>query len=178
MDNNIVIRKIKKSNILAVANIRFLGWKTAYKGIVDDEFLDSLDENELIEKFKSNYLSGGFIVAEQGEEIIGFCRYFFDNSFSANMNDIDCELLAIYIRPDKKHMGVGKKLFAFVITEFYQANKNKMILWCIKDNKPSIDFYIKRGGNIETEKKVLIGKKEYTEVGIVYNVKELMRDKV
>ena len=45
-----------------------------------------------------------------------------------------------------------------------------MILWCLKDNKSSIEFYKKLGGTILKEKNAKIGDKEYKEYGIIYKL--------
>ena len=49
---NIVIRKVKEKDIPSVVDIQINGWKVAYKGIIDDNFLNSMDRNERIEKEK------------------------------------------------------------------------------------------------------------------------------
>lgn len=40
-----------------------------------------------------------FIVAELHNEVVGFCRYVDSNKFTQDMLDVDCELLALYVRP-------------------------------------------------------------------------------
>ncbi len=39
-------RNVKKEVLKQVAEIVVNGWKTAYKGIIDDEYLDSLNVEE------------------------------------------------------------------------------------------------------------------------------------
>ena len=41
-NNKINIRDVKKEDLRAVAGIVVNGWKTAYRGIIADEYLDSL----------------------------------------------------------------------------------------------------------------------------------------
>ena len=45
-----------------------------------------------------------------------------------------------------------------------------MILWCLKDNDPSKEFYKKMGGEIIKERVIEIEKQNYWEVGFVYNI--------
>ena len=68
-------------------------------------------------------------------------------------------------------------MFEYVLNEFYNQNKNKMILWCIADNVNSIKFYKHMGGEIKESKLALIGNKKYEELGFIYNVKELYKTK-
>lgn len=167
---NIIIRNVKKEDIPNVVDININGWKIAYKGIIDDDFLNSINREEKIEKIKKDYKENGFIVAELDKEVVGFCRYIDSNKFTQDISGIDCELLALYVKPDFKYKGIGTKLFKFVTSEFKNKNKTKMILWCLKDNEPSKMFYEKMGGEIVKEKIIKIGEKDYYEVGFIYNI--------
>lgn len=168
--DNIIIRNIEKDDIPSVVDIQISGWKTAYKGIVDDAFLNSLSKSKKIEQRNKDYKQNGFIVAQSGDEIVGFCRYIDNNSHTPNMSDIDCEISALYVKPNCKYMGIGTKLFNYVINEFRKKNKTQMILWCLKDNEPSKKFYTKMGGKIAKEKTIEIGDKSYLEVGFKYDI--------
>ena len=166
--DEIIIRNIKEEDIPSVVDIQINGWKTAYRGIVGDEYLNSMNRKERIEKIRNSYKGNGFIFAEKNNEVVGFCRYVDNNSFTPNAQDVDCELTALYVRPDLKYNGIGTKLFQFVKNEFKEKNKTKMILWCLKNNEPSKKFYTKMGGEIIKERAIEIGEKEYLEVGSRY----------
>lgn len=167
---NIIVRNIEEKDIPRVVDIQIDGWKTAYKGIIDDSILNSMDRDKKIEKRNKDYKDNGFIVAESDKEVVGFCRYIDSNKFTQDILDIDCELLALYVKPELKYNGIGTKLFQFVIDEFKSKNKTKMILWCLKDNEPSKKFYTKMCGEIIKERVVEIEKQNYWEVGFVYNI--------
>lgn len=167
---DIIIRNIQEKDISSVVDIQIEGWKSAYKGIIDDSTLNSMNRNEKIEKRRNDYKENGFIVAELNNQVVGFCRYIDSNKFTQDMLDIDCELLALYVKPNLKYNGIGTKLFQFVTNEFKSKNKTKMILWCLKDNEPSKKFYTKMGGEIVKERIIEIGQKEYLEVGFRYNI--------
>ena len=167
---NIEIRNIREEDIPSVVDIRIDGWRLAYKGIIDDSFLNSMDRTERIKKRKKDYKQGGFIVAELDNEVVGFCRYIDSNKYTQDIAYIDCELLALYVKPNLKYNGIGTKLFQFVVNEFKNKNKTKMILWCLKDNEPSKKFYTKMGGEIIKEREIEIGEKSYCEVGFMYNI--------
>ena len=172
--NEIIIRPLILEDVESVAYIRVNGWKKAYKGIIDDKHLDSLNVDEQKRKFEKNVGNDNFIVAIEHEKVVGFCRFTYDNSFSDNIDYVDCELNAIYVHPDFKGRGIGSKMFKYVIEKFNNLGKKTMILWCLKDNKNSIEFYKHMGGKIQEEKISKIGDKEYKEVGIIYNLNELL----
>ena len=46
--DNIKVRNIKKEDIPQVVNIQICGWKSAYKGIIDDNYLANMNPKEKI----------------------------------------------------------------------------------------------------------------------------------
>jgi GNAT superfamily N-acetyltransferase len=165
----ITIRNIVEEDIPQVVDIQVEGWRTAYKGIIDYAFLDSINKEELIEKREKDYQDGPFVVAIIEEKIVGFCRYY-DNVLSADSEKYDCEIMALYVNPELKRNGIGKKLFEHAKNEFVNQGKTKMIIWCLKDNYPSRTFYEKMGGKLIGEHGIEIGGKLYQEVGFGYDI--------
>lgn len=170
---DIIIRPLTADDVYGAAEIRINGWKEAYRGIIDDSHLDTLNIEEQIKKIEKSIGNENFIVAIENEKVVGFCRFVYDNSFSNNIDYVDCELTAIYVHPDYKGKGIGTKMFKYVLDKFNNQNKTSMILWCLADNIKSINFYKHMGGEIRESKIAQIGNNNYKEVGIVYNVKEL-----
>ena len=170
---NIIIRNVEKEDLWEVSNIVVKGWKSAYRGIIDDEFLDSLKVEDNYNRMLKNYQENGFIVAEINNEVVGFCRYTVNNLFSQDVKNIDCELCAIYVKPDLKRQGIGGALFQYVIQEQKKNENQNMILWCLKENYNSRKFYEKMGGILYGENEIEKGGKKYKEVGYKYNLSEL-----
>lgn len=83
----------------------------------------------------------------------------------AYKNIIDQDYLYDYVKPELKRFRIGNKLFNYVVNEFKNNNKHKMILWCLKENYPSRMFYEHMGCINKYEKSVLIGNKNYPEDG-------------
>ena len=158
--DNLIIRNVEVDDLDSVADIIVKGWQTAYKGIIDDDYLASMNKDTIREKRKEDYQEGSFIVAELNKEIVGFTRYYDDNRYSIDY-PVDCELMAIYVKPELKYQGIGTKMFNYVIKDFKSKNKKRMVIWCLKDNYPSRKFYEKMGG-------ILIGEKEFIKVGNSY----------
>ena len=71
---DIIIRNVKKEDLPSVVDIKITGWQAAYKGIIDDDYLNNLtNERETnIAKMEKNYMKNGFIVAEINGEVVGF----------------------------------------------------------------------------------------------------------
>lgn len=173
---NLIIRNVQLKDIPDVVDISITGWQEAYQGIIDEAYLIALDSErqQKIAKMERNYMNGGFIVAELDNKVVGFCRYVENNNFSQQIENADCELTVIYVKPNMKNCGIGSKMFEHVLNEFNNLNKRLMVLWCFKDNEPSIKFYEKMGGRIIGEKIEEHGSKQNIEVCFAYNIKELM----
>ena len=171
----IIIRKAQKEDLKYVAEVNVITWKKAYKGIIEQDFLDNISiekRYENILKHQNDENSSKLIVAEINGEIVGFCRYMEGNDYSDEYKDIECEIKALYVNPQYKRIGIGKKLMNYVKMEFKERGLEKMILWCLKENHPSRAFYEKMGGTLCGEKTTEIGGKEYKEVGYIYNVQK------
>lgn len=50
---NIIIRNIEEKDIPSVVDIQVNSWKTAYKGIIDDVVLNTMNKENKIERYKS-----------------------------------------------------------------------------------------------------------------------------
>ena len=167
-----LVRYAKVEDIKEVAKINVDGWQTAYREIIADEFLDSLDYETARRKTEERFGNGLLIVCENDiGEILGFCKCGERKDVKdEGFGEYDCELYAIYVRPDCKGQGVGKKLFDFATRELKENGNNKMILWCLEGNAPTIEFYKKMGGKQLGKKAHEIGNEPYNEVGFGYEL--------
>ena len=168
---NIIIRKANNGDIDEIANIKVNGWKTAYDGMIDKDILDSMDINKEIDSYTNHYSLDNVFVAESNGEVLGFCRvYDYDNSPYEDKL-IDCEIREIYVRPDIKRMGIGSKMFDYVLNYFKQKGKIKLYLGVFEDNYKSRSFYEKMGGILGKKDSLIINGKSYSTVSYTYNLK-------
>ena len=68
--SEIVIRNVKFEDLRRVSEIVVESWKTAYRGIVADEYLESLTVDQNYQKRLNDYTDGGFVVAEINNEVV------------------------------------------------------------------------------------------------------------
>lgn len=168
--DNIKIRNIKKEDIPEVVNIQIDGWRATYKGMIDDEYLENMNVEKKIKMREKDYKETGFIVAEHDNKVVGFCRYTDNIEKTPETPKADCELRALYVKPEVKHNGIGKKMFQYAVNEFKNIGKTKMVLWCLKDNVLARKFYEKMGGKIIKERLIHIGNRDYKEVAFEYDI--------
>lgn len=169
MENDIIIRKAHIEDLKEVAGIAVNGWKAAYKGIIDEEYLKNMSVEETYRKIKEGYQKNKYIVAELNNEIVGFCRYTLN--YSKSDENADGEIIALYVKPELKYNGIGTKMFNYVMNGFEKNGNHRIVLGCLKENYPSRKFYEKMGGKVYTEKWFDRGGKKYKEVFYEYLIK-------
>lgn len=171
---NIMIRTATIDDAEKVAKIKIEGWQTAYRGIIDDNFLDNMDINEEIEKRKNNIENGvDIIVAELNNEIVGFCLYRNYIKDPESYPNANCELSSLYVKSSLKRKGIGTKLMQHVIQKLQNQGKTQMILGCLKENYPSRAFYEKMGGKVLKTEKIIFENKEYEEIIYEYDISNM-----
>ncbi len=143
---NYVIRKKERDDCAAVAHVVTVAWNETYKGIVPDDFLKSLYENEEVraknsyEKFNEN--NNHQYVLEVDKKVVGFVNV----GPTDETNYDNCgEIHAVYIINKYKGHGFGKKLIEAGIKELKNMGYDKMVIGCLDGNK-SNEFYKHIGG--------------------------------
>lgn len=160
------VRPMTLDDCKEVARIHTESWRYAYKGIVPDEFLDSID----VKKREENWSKGmvaepemvRIVAVDPGGRIVGFacgleCR---DKDLS-----VDGELYAIYVSPQRIGAGAGALLFEAYKNKLVRRGMSSMIAWVLEENRLSRDFYERMGGEPgEKRKNIAIGGKSLVEV--------------
>ena len=156
---NITIRKAVLGEEKNVAEVNTRTWKTAYKGIVDDSFLENLDEKqpERIDKMRRAIVGGNVFVAVCAGSIVGMAMFGAarDDGFEGYG-----ELYALYVLDAYQKTGVGKRLVNAVRDALRAKGYERFIIACFADN-PSCGFYEKMGGRLIKRTLCSIGGGEY-----------------
>lgn len=159
-----MIRYYEKSDISEIAKIIVDGWKNAYKGIIDEEFLRNLDYKERAESINKHYKKQNAIVYTEGGIVKGFCRF----GQSRNENQECGEIYALYVKYDERKHGIGRQLVKRAVQLLNEVSYNEILIWCLKDNLEARKFYEKIGGILYKERELEIGNKFYKEVCYKY----------
>ena len=146
--DSLIIIKATIKDIKEIVSIKVNGWKSAYIGIIDENYLNNMSEEEQIKKYEIVYSLNDLFVAELNNEVVGFCRVIDYTKPEFEDTEIDCEIREIYVRPDIKRIGIGSKLFNYVLDYFRNKNKKKLYLGVFENNYKSRKFYEKMGGTL------------------------------
>jgi len=163
MENEIVVRVAKKEDVRQIAEILVEDWKKAYRGIMDNEFLDSMSVDNRYEIEIKRYEK--FIVAADTNMILGYAWL-----ETADGDTADCEIVALYVRYAYRKNGIGKLLLRDAVNRFREMGKKRMIIWCLKNNDESRRFYEKTGGKAFQSGFHNWGGKEYEMISYLYDI--------
>ena len=163
MENGIIVRKAKAEDVGQIAEILVEDWKTAYRGIIDSAFLDSMSAESRYEIEIKRYRD--YIVAADGNAVLGYAWL-----QETDEEGADCEIVALYVRYALRKNGIGKLLLRDAVRRFREMGKKSMIIWCLKDNKESGRFYEKTGGKEFRSGSHRWGGREYEMISYLYDI--------
>ena len=167
-----MIRIAKVSDSEIIAKLIIKSWQSAYRGLIDDKFLDNLSVKSIKKNWKKNILSQNeedrIYVYEEKNEIVGVIR--FGEPKDRENKKYNAEILVLYVDPTMKRKGIGSKLFDFAKSILITEDKKDLIIWCLKGNNQGISFYEKNGGRARENRKSVVNGLEVEEVGFQFNL--------
>ncbi|WP_028022468.1 GNAT family N-acetyltransferase [Enterovibrio calviensis] len=153
-------RKALPEDIDAISLISVEGWKYAYKGIMSDEDLKSINPKTRAKrrvKLTSENRLSTFVCGYQGS-LVGFVD--FEKSRDDDSHDCVGEVWAIYILPQFIGKNFGKELIALSLQELSQMGFSEVTIWVLEDNQLARRFYERQGFQLDSKEKLYQGLKE------------------
>ncbi len=183
-----VVREARPADVPGIARVHVDTWRTTYRGIVPDDYLDALSY-EARERFWTRALErlaaageagatgnphpGGLFVAEApGGEVVGFASC---GREATGDPQYPGELYAIYVLDAWQGQGLGRRLARAVADRLAAAGLYSMLVWVLADN-PMRRFYEALGDRLLREKKVEIGGVALVEVAYGWPDTAALRD--
>jgi len=125
----------------AIATIQVESWRAAYRGLVDQAYLDQLDPADRMPRWREGLAESvwperGTLVAEADGRVVGFAHL--------STGD-ESELHAIYVRPDAWGTGAGRALMAEAVRRLAEEGCRDVVLWVLATNERARRFYQKAG---------------------------------
>ena len=155
------IRNASENDAWQIAEILVEDWKLAYRGIIDSDYLDSLNVEERCKRELQRYQI--YRVAVAANEVLGFTW-----NELADDEEADCEIVALYVRYARRKSGIGKALFQDALNGFRASGRKKMIIWCLKENHEARLFYEKMGGKAYKTGSHHWGNRDYEMISYLY----------
>jgi ribosomal protein S18 acetylase RimI-like enzyme len=162
---DVVVRRATVDDAGAIARIHVRAWQAAYRGVMDDAFLDSLsvDEREAAWRRRLPAPPPDVFVAERDGRIAGWMCL--GHSRDGDAAGGTGELWAINVDPDRWTRGVGQALWAEGKAYFRRAGFDTVTLWCARDNPRALRFYAAAGFQADgAEQTIAPGGKDVVEI--------------
>jgi GNAT superfamily N-acetyltransferase len=148
----IVIRPATAADASAIARVRIDTWRTAYRGLVPDAYLDAMDVEQSVALWQrvldADAPNASVFVAAHAGEVIGFAAA---NRLAEPRHGLDAELSAVYVRREWQRAGIGRQLVLAAARAQRASGATGLIVWSISGNKPARAFYEALGGTVIVE---------------------------
>lgn len=149
-----IIRQAKLDDVYGITTAHVRSWQHAYKGIVPQDYLDNMNIDERIEKWRSKWkikTKMQRLVVDLDSKIAGFSAYGppMDDGYNPKVTG---EIYAIYMHPDYIGHGYGRTLITQTLEELRSQNYKDCIVWTLKDNQHAIEFYQRAGFKLNENK--------------------------
>ena len=157
---NVVTKHANRDKIYEIAAFLDSCWKSEYRGIVADDYLDSMSSDErhkaLLKRFDKN--ASDFLIMTKDDSLIGaavFGKSFIEGFESGG------EISAIYLHKDYIGKGYGHKLFTEIERILTEKCYPYFILDVLKNNTRAFEFYAKHGYEKVAERSFKMGEQDY-----------------
>jgi L-amino acid N-acyltransferase YncA len=153
--DHMLIRQATISDASAIAKVHVDGWRSTYRGIVPDEYLDSLSYDDRTKRWKQTFELGKTVFVAQDEDgnIVGFANGGVERSGDPFYKG---ELYAIYLLKPFQGRGLGRQLVQAVLKDLEKSNLRSFLIWVLEEN-PSRYFYEKLCGREVKRQEIEIG---------------------
>ena len=150
------VRPAQVADAPAIASVHVAAWRSTYRGLISDEFLDSLDEVTYTQRWGRTLAEGSsrVYVASDGPEVVGFAS---GGRERAGEGGFAGELYAIYVLRDAQGQGHGRRLVEAVVAGLRELGLENMIVWVLRDNAGARRFYERLGGLFVREQPITLG---------------------
>ena len=143
------LRVASHADATSIASLHVASWRSAYRGIFSDRYLDGPVEAErraLWEDRMWNPRAGQIVVLadDLGGGLVGFACGFIDED-----PDWGSFINNLHVRPDCKGGGIGRALMRDLGRRFAEVEPERPVhLFCLEQNRAARGFYESLGGQV------------------------------
>ena len=158
-----VVRPAGGDDAAAIARVHVDTWRTAYGGLLPDDYLAALDAGGYEERWRRTLIggSGRVYVAEDEGRVVGFAS---GGRERAGEDGFTGELYAIYVLREAQGRGHGRRLVQAVAQGLREMRLPNLIVWVLRDNRDARRFYERLGGAYIRSQPITIGSATLQEV--------------
>ena len=146
MTDRVLIRSAFPDDAEAIAEVNASAWKTAFAGVVSEEYLSSYDgaPKRRREDLLTMPAEAIQLVAKDWDHVVGWLM-------GHPSEDDDCdpsgvyEVRACYVAPTHWRAGVGRRLMQHLLDDIDRSQWREVMLWTPRDTAPTRAFYASLG---------------------------------
>lgn len=164
------IRSATKSDAVQIAEVHVNSWKTTYKGVVPDQYLNNLSVTKRTLTWEKQLEAGNtsskvFVAVTESGKIVGFVS---GGPNRLESMSFDSEIYAIYLLEEYQRQGVGERLISSITSFLKDQGYKSTYLWALEDNRYR-SFYEKLGGIPAGREEIEIGSAKLKEIAYGWN---------
>lgn len=140
----LTIRRASMMDAAEMSRIHALSWKSAYRGIVSQAYLDGIKTDYWVSTFHKWFAQQVFVadIMFLDDRAVGCVTY-------GESRDILFpgwgEIVSLYLLPDHYRRGYGQKLLAHALERLKADGYRSCYLWVLAGNANARSFYEKNG---------------------------------
>ena len=145
-----IIRQATLADAQTIAKVRIDTWRTAYRGIVPEDYLSNMsyEESERIWVSRLSETEREKTWVYVAVDAVGRLVGFVSGGMGRDEDPVyKSELYAIYILQAYQGQGIGRLLALALVEKLVQMGFDSMLLWVFADN-PARRFYEAMGGQL------------------------------
>lgn len=150
------IRYATLTDAKGIAKVHVNSWKSTYRNIIPNEFLERLSYEQRTDLWKHNISKEGnyvFVAVNIDGEIVGFADC---GKKDSNNVDNSGDLTSIYLLEEYQEKGIGKQLLQQLFLKFEELGFNRVFVEVLEDNKTRY-FYEYYGAKLIKSEEISIG---------------------
>lgn len=153
--NQLNIRNATLTDAKGIAKVHVDSWKTTYKNIIPNDFLQKLSYEQRTNSWikniseENNYV---FVAENDQKEIVGFADC---GKRESNHIEHSGDLTSIYILKEYQGQGIGKQLMHQLFIQFEKLGYNRVFVEVLEDNNTRY-FYEYYGAKYLKSEKIKI----------------------
>ena len=161
-----LIRAAVAADARAIAGVQVASWRSTYRGIVDDDYIDGLTA-EAREQAWADFLARAdaecvvFVAEGNDTGVVGFASG--GPVRDGGEREFGGELYAIYLLAEHQRRGLGGRLVRAVAAALGERGHRSMLVWVLERN-PACAFYEAMGGRRIKAEPLAIGGATYASV--------------
>jgi ribosomal protein S18 acetylase RimI-like enzyme len=160
------VRQATADDASGIARVHVETWKTAYRGIVPQDFLDALDTDKRAGMWKEEIArkDAYVLVAEDDGAICGFISGgILRDGVDVAAQNYDAEIYTLYVLAAAQGHGAGRQLMRALAERLVQSGLLRPVVWALEEN-PWCAFYERLGGKRVAQKMIEIGGAQLSDI--------------